>query len=105
MSTPYTKILSASGNYQNGVKDGTWTYEDKTDGGKIKFAGFSAIINYVNGRMEGTLVHEGAMFQMKNNRITGPVKKTERTQNQDWTISGQFDDDGFPDGNWKKDYK
>ena len=55
--------------------------------------------------MEGTLVHEGAMFQMKNNRITGPVKKTERTQNQDWTISGQFDDNGFPDGNWKKDYK
>lgn len=55
--------------------------------------------------MEGTLVHEGAMFQMKNNRITGPVKKTERTQNQDWTISGQFDDDGFHDGNWKKDYK
>lgn len=105
MSTPYTKILSASGNYKNGVKDGTWTYEDKIDGGKIKFAGFSAIINYVNGRMEGTLVHEGAMFQMKNNRITGPVKKTERTQNQDWTISGQFDDDGFPDGTWKKDYK
>ncbi len=55
--------------------------------------------------MEGTLVHEGAMFQMKNNRITGSVKKTERTQNQDWTISGQFDDNGFPDGNWKKDYK
>lgn len=105
MNIPYTKILSASGNYKNGVKDGTWTYEDKTEGGKIKFAGFSAIINYVNGRMEGTLVHEGAMFQMKNNRITGPVKKTERTQNQDWTISGQFDDDGFPDGNWKKDYK
>lgn len=45
------------------------------------------------------------MFQMKNNRITGSVKKTERTQNQDWTISGQFDDNGFPDGNWKKDYK
>lgn len=104
MNIPYTKILSASGNYKNGVKDGTWTYEDKTDGGKIKFAGFSAIINYVNGRMEGTLVHEGAMFQMKNNRITGPVKKTKKTLNEDWTLSGQFDDDGFPDGNWKKDY-
>ena len=105
MSIPYTKILSASGNYKNGVKDGTWTYEDKTDGGKIKFAGFSAIINYVNGRMEGILVHEGAMFQMKNNRITGPVKKTKKTLKEDWMLSGQFDDDGFPDGNWKKDYK
>lgn len=105
MNIPYTKILSASGNYKNGVKDGMWTYEDKTDGGKIKFAGFSAIINYVNGRMEGTLVHEGAMSQMKNNRITGPVKKTKKTLNEDWTLSGQFDDDGFPDGNWKKDYK
>lgn len=55
--------------------------------------------------MEGTLVHEGAMFQMKNNRITGPVKKTERTQNQDWTISGLFYDNGFPDWNWENNYK
>ncbi len=69
------------------------------------FSDFSVIVNYVDGRMEGTLTNEGTAFQMKNNRITGQVRKVKKTQNEDWTMSGQFDEDGFPDGTWTKNYK
>ena len=105
MSISYATTISASGNYKNGVKDGKWTYKNKTVGGGIVFADFSVVVNYVDGKMDGTLTNEGIIFQMKNNRITGQVKKIEKTQNEDWTISGQFDEEGFPDGIWTKNYK
>lgn len=63
------------------------------------------MINYVDGHMEGTLNSQGDIFQMKNNRITGKVKKIMKTRNENWTMSGQFDDDGFPDGVWIKRYQ
>lgn len=105
MNISYATTISASGNYKNGVKDGTWTYKNKTAGGGITFADFSAVINYADGRMEGTLNNAGTIFQMKNNRITGQVKKVMKTQNEDWTLTGQFDEEGFPDGTWTKNYK
>lgn len=55
--------------------------------------------------MEGTLNNAGVIFQMKNNRIIGQVKKVKKTQNENWTMIGQFDEEGFPDGIWTKDYK
>ena len=100
-SISYTGTDFASGNYKDGIKDGTWTYKSKVTGGKIVFGNFAAVINYVNGRMEGTLNYDGKIYQMKNNRITGQVKKSD----EDWTISGQFDEDGFPDGTWTKKYQ
>ena len=100
-SISYTGTDFASGNYKDGIKDGTWTYKSKVTAGKIVFGNFSAVINYVNGHMEGTLNYDGKVYQMKNNRITGQVKKSDK----DWTISGQFDEGGFPDGTWTKNYK
>ena len=100
-SISYTGTDFASGNYKDGIKDGTWTYKSKVTGGKIVFGNFAAVINYVNGRMEGTLNYDGKIYQMKNNRITGQVKKSD----EDWTISGLFDEDGFPDGTWTKKYQ
>ena len=105
MNISYATTISASGNYKNGVKDGTWTYKNKTAGGGITFADFSAVINYADGRMEGTLNNAGTIFQMRNNRITGQVKKVTKTRNEDWTLTGQFDEEGFPDGTWTKNYK
>ena len=105
MNIAYSTATSASGNYKNGIKDGKWTYKDKTAGGGVTFADFSVVINYVNGRMEGTLNNAGELFQMKNNRITGQVKRIKKTRNENWTLSGQFDDDGFPDGTWTKSYQ
>ena len=98
---PYTETKFASGNYNNGVKEGKWTYKSKIAGKDAVFSDFSVTINYMNGRMEGTLNNGGELFQMKNNRITGPVKKN----NKEWNISGQFDEDGFPDGTWTKKYQ
>lgn len=105
MSVSYATTISASGNYKDGLKDGKWTYKNKTAGGGVVFSDFSVIVNYVDGRMEGTLTNKGTTFQMKNNRITGQVRKVKKTQNEDWTMSGQFDEDGFPDGTWTKNYK
>lgn len=105
MSVSYATTISASGNYKNGMKDGEWTYINKTTGGGITFSDFSAVVNYVDGRMEGALNNAETTFQMKNNRITGQVKKAKKTQNEDWTMSGQFDEEGFPDGTWSKSYK
>ena len=105
MNISYATTISASGNYKNGVKDGTWTYKNKTAGESITFADFSAVINYADGRMEGTLNNAGIIFQMRNNRITGQVKKIKKTRNEDWTLTGQFDEEGFPDGTWTKNYK
>lgn len=105
MAVSYATTMSASGNYKNGMKDGKWTYKNKTAGGSITFADFSADINYVDGRMEGTLSNAGVIFQMKNNRIIGQVKKVKNTQNENWTMIGQFDEEGFPDGTWTKNYK
>ena len=105
MSVSYATTISASGNYKDGLKDGKWTYKNKTAGGGVVFSDFSAIVNYVDGHMEGTLTNKGTTFQMKNNRITGQVRKVKKTQNEDWTMSGQFDEDGFPDGTWTKNYK
>lgn len=99
----YTETQYASGNYKNGKKDGRWTYKDKTVGKNIVFADFSAIINYVDGQMEGALNCNGKTFNMKNNRITGQVKKAVDRGNS--VISGLFDDDGFPDGTWTQNYK
>lgn len=98
---PYTETKFASGNYNNGVKEGKWMYKSKIAGKDAVFSDFSVTINYMNGRMEGTLNNGGELFQMKNNRITGPVKKN----NKEWNISGQFDEDGFPDGTWTKKYQ
>ena len=105
MAVSYATTISASGNYKNGIKDGKWTYKNKTAGGSITFADFSAVVNYVDGRMDGPLNNSGTIFQMKNNRITGHVKKVKKTQNEDWSLSGQFDEEGFPDGIWTKNYK
>lgn len=105
MSVSYATTISASGNYKDGLKDGKWTYKNKTAGGGVVFSDFSAIVNYMDGHMEGTLTNKGTTFQMKNNRITGQVRKVKKTQNEDWTMSGQFDEDGFPDGTWTKNYK
>ena len=105
MSVSYATTISASGNYKNGLKDGKWTYKNKTAGGGVVFSDFSVVVNYVDGRMEGSLTNEGTTFQMKNNRITGQVRKVKKTQNEDWTMSGQFDEDGFPDGTWTKNYQ
>ena len=105
MAVSYATTISASGNYKNGMKDGKWIYKNKTAGGSITFADFSAVINYVDGRMEGTLNNAGVIFQMKNNRIIGQVKKVKKTQNENWTMIGQFDEEGFPDGIWTKNYK
>lgn len=105
MAVSYATTISASGSYKNGMKDGKWTYKNKTAGGSITFANFSAVVNYVDGRMEGPLNNSGAIFQMKNNRITGQVKKVKQNQNENWSLSGQFDEEGFPDGTWVKNYK
>lgn len=79
VNVSYTTTVSASGNYKNGVKNGTWTYKNRTASGSYTFANFSAVINYVDGSMEGTLTNAGKTFQMKNNRITGQVKKTDNS--------------------------
>lgn len=105
MAVSYATTISASGSYKNSMKDGKWTYKNKTAGGSITFANFSAVVNYVDGRMEGPLNNSGAIFQMKNNRITGQVKKVKQNQNENWSLSGQFDEEGFPDGTWVKNYK
>lgn len=90
----YATTLSASGNYKDGIKDGKWIYKNKT-----------TVINYVDGSMEGTLTNAGKTFQMKNNRITGRVKKIDNSRDENLTISGQFDEEGFPDGTWTKSYE
>lgn len=101
----YTDTQYASGNYNKGKKNGEWIYKHKVASKNIVFSDFSAVINYVDGHMEGTLNSQGDIFQMKNNRITGKVKKIMKTRNENWTMSGQFDDDGFPDGVWIKRYQ
>ena len=103
----FTTTHHASGNYKNNMKDGEWIYKRQTNSGGHIFGAFSAVINYAEGNMQGLLNSEsvGYRFQMKNNRITGPVTKTVKRKNENWSISGQFDDDGFPDGTWTKKYE
>lgn len=103
----YTTTHHVSGNYKNNMKDGEWIYKRQTKSGDHIFGAFSAVINYAEGNMQGLLNSEsvGYQFQMKNNRIIGPVTKTVKEKNENWSISGQFDDDGFPDGVWTKKYE
>ena len=92
----------AEGRYNNNKKNGKWTYISKNVAFKTLT---TTIINYANGNMEGQIIYtntygDGEMkkeyYQMKNNRVIGTVKGK---------ISGQFDDEGFPDGTWTKSYE
>ena len=108
---------SVSGNYKNNVKDGKWTYKDDIATGLGKHGRSMTVINYVDGNMEGTIsrtdtYNDGTTtttrYQMKGNRVTGAVKeKVEATllYPNAYTLAGQFDDDGFPDGVWTKKYE
>lgn len=42
MSVSYATTISASGNYKDGLKDGKWTYKNKTAGGGVVFSDFQS---------------------------------------------------------------
>lgn len=100
-----------SGSYKNNMKDGQWTYNLK--GLEIS----KIVINFTDGDMNGPIsrtyysrdgkVRRTECYQMKNYRVTGIVKDAEEKSlfnSVPWTLTGQFDDDGYPDGIWTKNY-
>lgn len=91
------------GTYKDNRKNGRWICRYHGSFGRR----FTVEINFVDGKMEGWLKRKntGDRLFMKNNRITGLVTLSQKTLNEQWTINGLFDDNGFPDGTWTKNYR
>ena len=107
-----------SGQYKNDLKDGEWTYETETNDGNYYKNDLiylttadsvdnyydTYIINYSNGIMDGTITctrnDKTEKLQMSNGRIVGEY----HISYNDHDLTGQFDDEGFPDGTWTDSY-
>ena len=79
---PYTETKFASGNYNNGVKEGKWMYKSKIAGKDAVFSDFSVTINYMNGRMEGTSNNGGELFPANLMKTVSPMVLGRRNTNQ-----------------------
>lgn len=96
-----------TGNYKNNRKDGKWTYKVTGRNSTRTLA-----IDYANGVMEGCINYTSRgnqeRYQMINNRVIGGVNEKKQASialPEAYVLTGQFDNEGFPDGTWAKDYE
>ena len=96
-----------TGNYKNNRKDGKWTYKVTGRNSTRTLA-----IDYANGVMEGCINYTSRgnqeRYQMINNRVIGVVNEKKQASialPEAYVLTGQFDNEGFPDGTWVKDYE
>lgn len=107
-----------SGRYQNNKKNGKWTYDFIGIGelpGVDAYAPkqLQVIGEYKNGNMDGVFTFSKEFpslrkfttnqYNLRNNQIVGSINgyyPIEDSYGKFYTITGQFDSNGYPDGKW-----
>ena len=107
---------NVTGNYKDNRKDGKWTYKETANGNKVNITRM-LVIDYANGAMEGGIDFSIAgnngstytkHYQMSHNRVIGAISEKDKIATslpEAYALTGQFDNEGFPDGIWTQNYE